>query len=200
MNNINILFYSMRCETCSKLFTILQNENLLSYFKLVCVDQDIEKYSRMIVVVPTMIIKGINKQLGPQECFEWVQQIKFIKQKQIMDVNKKIIQQNVTNNPNMKKGPLGYVDTEMGGISDQFAYTKTDNPIAHAYFGIGDEDKNVIFTAPDDGTITKDTQHKLTKAVEQKRAIQDREYAEFMKQEQMKAVIQAEQEKLSNNQ
>lgn len=197
MSRMNMLFYSQACNTCKNLLILLQNENLLSNFKLVCVDDKLDKLPQNMIV-PTMTVININKPLVAQETFEWVKQMKFLRQQQIMDINKKIIQQNI--DYSNKKGPIGYDDEIMAGISDKFAFTKGDEPLPHAYFGINEEDKNIIFTPPSEqNKMSKLDQSKLIKDIENRRTMQDSEYSFLMKQKQMEAVLNAEQEKLYQN-
>lgn len=192
---MNILFYSHKCDTSKNLLLLLKNENLLGYFKLICVDDKLDKLPPQITIVPTMIVANINKPLVVQEAFEWVKQIKFLRQQQVMDINKKIIQQNdiLVNN---KKGPIGYDNEIMAGISDKFAFTKIDNPLPHSYFNLGEEDKNAIFTAPEQNRINKNEQYKLIKDIELRRNQQDNDYTIFTKQQQINAVLKAEEAKL----
>lgn len=197
--NTNTLFFSHNCETCKKLIMLLRNENLLSFFKMICVDDKLGKLPKDIVRVPTMIIVGINKPLTAHETFQWVEQMKFIRQQQVMDINKKIIQQ--YNTSNQQKGPLGYSEEIMSGYSDNFAFTKSDNSLPHSYVNINDEDKNAIFTAPQEKhRVSKLEQQKITKEIEERRNMQDTEYQTLMKQKQLEFVMQAEHEKLLQQQ
>ena len=197
-NNANVLFYSQKCDTCRNLFMVLKNENLIGHFKLICVDDKLDKLPQNMIV-PTMIVININKPLVAQETFEWIKQMKFIRQQQIMDINKRIIQNN--NNELIKKGPIGFDNEIMAGISDKFAFTKTDAPLPHSYFGVNEEDKHAIFTAPPEkDKISKIEQNKLIKDLESKRIDQDNNYNTLMKQQQMNAIANAEKEKFNNNQ
>lgn len=197
MNGFNVLFYSQYCQTCVNLIFLLKNENLLGYFKLYCVDEKLNKLPAYITAVPTMIVTTINKPLVCEETFKWVEQMKFLRQQQIMDLNKKIIQSNmINNNNNTKKGPIGYDDEIMSGLSDKFAFTKDDAPpLPHAYFGVGDEDKNAIFTAPEKNReLTKDMHSKLINDIKNSRDQQNKEYSEFFKQQQINAVMNSEKD------
>ncbi|GAG63293.1 unnamed protein product, partial [marine sediment metagenome] len=103
-----------------------------------------------IKMVPTMIVAGVNKPLVAEAAFKWIEGAKFRRQQELGDTNKRIIQQNLVNMAqNNKKGPLGFVEQEMAGISDTFAYKDIDKPLSHNYVGAGEDNKNVIFTAPD---------------------------------------------------
>ncbi|ARF11270.1 hypothetical protein Klosneuvirus_1_127 [Klosneuvirus KNV1] len=198
--NTNTLFFSYNCETCKRLIMLLRNENLLGFFKMVCVDDKLNQMPKNMIV-PTMMVVNLNKPLVAHETFQWVEQMKFIRQQQVMDINKKIIQQYNTNNPNQQKGPFGYSEEMMAGYSDKFAFTKSDNALPHSYVNLNDEDKNAIFTAPQEKhRISKPEQQKVIKEIEERRNTQDTEYQSFMKQKQIEFVMQAEHEKLLQQQ
>ena len=79
MNNSNILFYSNSCNTCKSLIKLLENEKLIQHFFPMCVDGKLEQLPPQIEVVPTMIVKDMNKPLVAEETFEYIKQVKFIK-------------------------------------------------------------------------------------------------------------------------
>jgi|AntRauTorckE6833_2_1112554.scaffolds.fasta_scaffold25811_2 hypothetical protein len=195
-SGVNILFYSRECTTSNNLLRLLQNENLLSYFKLFCVDDRLNEIPIAITVVPTMIVSTVSKPLVAQEAFEWVQQIKFLRQKNME--NTQVQQNNLSKFMNQDKKLLGYVDQEMGGISDSFAYTKIDKALPHSYFGLGEEDQNVIFTAPETKKIKKGEQDSLIKKLENDRTTQDGTYKNQMKYQQLQSVYN-DQEQSDNN-
>lgn len=195
-NSINIIFYSRACPTCQNLLNVLQNENLLGNFKLFCVDERLNEVPPQIQVVPTMIVSSVNKPLVAQEIFEWIQKIKFIRQKNIMDMNRKIIQQNLIQLAENKSGPIPFRNSEMGSISDPFAYKDIDNPMPQSFFNVGEEEKNGIFTAPEQKPISKNQQEQMISAIETMRSEQDNKYASVMKQDQLKAVLSQEQENI----
>ena len=181
---------------------VLKNENFLGYFKLICVD-DMKTLPSDLTRVPTMLVININKPLVAQETFEWISQMKFMRQQQIMDINKKIIQQNANYISNNKKGPIGYDPEIMSSLSDKFAFTNENknDPFPQSYVGINDEDKNVIFTAPQEKEkLSKTTQLKALNDIEERRSIQDNDHLAYMKQIQMELVVKAEHEKLLQQQ
>jgi hypothetical protein len=201
MNNQNLIFYSQNCPTCRNLIMILKNENLLSCFNLICVDDKLDKFPQNMRI-PTMTVVDLNKPLVAEETFEWVKRIKFMRQNQVMDTNKRIIQTN-NNNNNIDTGPVGYDDKLFGGISDTFALTKSDMALPHAYVGANDTDKNVIFTAPQDNVkLNRDDQQKMMKMLGDKRSIQDENIGLLMKQGQINAVMNADNDRynrINNN-
>ena len=195
-NNVNILFYSKECNTCINLLKILHNENLLSCFKLFCVDERLNDIPPQITVVPTMIVSNIGRTLVAQEIFEWITKIKFVRQQQLMNVNKNIIKQNLLKvAQNSTQGPLGYSEQEMSGMSDMFAYKDIDKAQPHNFFGVGEEDKHAIFTAPELSKLSDNEQSTQIKEIENYRNNQDGEFNKLMKQQQIQAVLKSEQEK-----
>lgn len=192
----NILFYSRTCEHSQKLFRLLQSENLLDYFNLYCVDDRLDKIPSQIKMVPTMIVNNVNKPLEGQETFEWVQKMKFLRQNQASVNQNSIINKNLLNIPK-NNGPIAFVDQEMSGFSDGFAYTKIDKPLSHSFFNYKSEDKNTIFTAPEQGKLGASEQSRRIKQIEEKRNTQDQEYTKIMKDQQLQAVLNVEQEQES---
>lgn len=192
-NNKNILFYSQRCRTCSDLLMILRNENLLNYFEQICVDDKLDRLPQNMMV-PTMLLINVPKPLIVEETFQWVKQMKFLKQ-QPANQNRQFTPNNVIEPT--KRGPVGYDDEIMSGVSDRFAFTRRDEALPHAYFGVNEEDKHIIFTAPNDKKINKKDQTKLIGNLESKRSEQDNTFSTLMKQEQANAVMRDEHEKFA---
>lgn len=163
-----------------------------------CVDDNMHNIPPQIKRVPTMIVTGIREPLVGKQIFDWIQKIKFIRQQQTtMEMNRRIIQQNMANNAkNSMNGPLGFTTSEQGSISDTFAYKEIDKALPQSYFGIGEEDKNVIFTAPKQKPMSKAEQAKLIRNAESSRNIEEKKYSELMKKQQLHAVMKSEQQKL----
>lgn len=183
MNNKNILFYSNSCSTCKSLIKLLENEKLIQYFLPMCVDGKLEQLPPQIEVVPTMIVKNMNKPLVAEETFEYIKQVKFIKSSQ--------------NKFDNNKGLMGFSNIELNSSSDIFAFTKPDIPaLPQSYFNYKDEDKNTIFTAPEQQTIKDNDQSKLISELMSKREKQDENYAGIAKKKRINDVIKNEQEKL----
>ncbi|AYV82174.1 MAG: hypothetical protein Homavirus13_3 [Homavirus sp.] len=193
-SGVNILFYSKKCPTCINVLNLLQNEKLLGYFKLFCVDERLNNLPPYIKVVPTMVVSDINKPLVMQEIFEYIQRIKFMRQKNMMDMNKRIIQQNLINtSQNTQSGPIGFKESEMSSISDTFAYTQIDMPMAQSFVNVND--KHAIFTPPlqKDEVMNKATQEQLINSLENTRKEQEKEYNALLKQKRLDAIMKAEQ-------
>jgi hypothetical protein len=170
---------------------MMKNENILSYFKLICVDNQLNNLPDFIKVVPTMIVTNMNKPLVAQEIFKYIQSIKYIRQKSVLDQNKKLVQQNIINMVEQnKKGPLGYKASEMSSISDNFAYTDVDVALPQNFVNIND--KHIIYTPPKDESINKITQTKLVESLDQARKEQDKEYTNIFKQQRLEAIGRAQ--------
>ena len=96
-------------------------------------------------------------------------------------------------------GPHGFTQTEMGGFSDNFAFTDVDVAQAHSFFGFGSENENTIFTAPEETIKINDVeQQQRTSSINSTRCDQDKEHSDMMKRGQINAVIEAEQQQMSN--
>lgn len=189
----NMLFFSKKCPTCTNLLKILENEKLIGYFILICVDDKLNKLPPQIEMVPTMIVKDCGKPLVAEETFEWIKKVKFINQRSQLSHNKLI---NVPTNV-VKDNVKGYSDVEMGSKSDTFAYTLDNMPaLPQSYFGCNDEDKYAIFTAHEQDPLTENDQKKLITQLEHKRRDQDKQNIEVAKKQQISAIIGVEQQKI----
>lgn len=186
---MSVLFYSNKCRSCVDLLVILKNENLLSHFKLVCVDDKLDKLPQTMMV-PTMIIPNINKPLAAQETFEWVNRVKFLRQQQTPTLAN-------INNTDKKRGPIGYDQEIMGNISDKFAFTQKDDALPQSYLGVNDN--HIIFTAPNDKKLNKIEQLKLTNDLNSKRGEQDTVNSKTMREEQANAIMRNEYDQFANS-
>lgn len=146
--NVNVLFYSRQCRLCANTMNLLQNEDLLQNFKLVCVDGQLDTLPAFITEVPTLIVSNNKQPLTGQNIFKWIESIKFLRQQKAENNNKRIAEYNI-NKQNHTNGPLAYLTSEMDGFSDTFAYTTCDNAIPHRFYECTNDNKENIFTAPE---------------------------------------------------
>ena len=194
-NNVskNILFYSRNCKTCITLFNVLNMEQLLGFFQLFCIDDFKEPDG--ITVVPTMIVSTSNAPFVGPDTFKWVQQMKFMKQKQIQNTNLQSIKQNMINQ-SQKKLP-GFRQAEMNQISDQYTTKEGDESFEQKFIGPGEE--KAIYTAPEfKEKINKGEQKQIIEKLLNIRDNQDDQFANKMEKEQMKAVLKNRQEQQQN--
>lgn len=196
---MNVLFYSRTCDQSSYLIQLMTNMNILQNFKLYCVDGNLDSLPPHIKEVPSLIVTGISQPLNTQNSFKWIETVRFMNQKNTIEMNKKIILSNMMKNAQMI-GPLGYATTEMGGFSDNFAFTETDHAQAKSFFGYGSETENTIFTAPEQTKIGTSEQNKKISDFESIRKEQDKESGVLMKQGQLNAVIESEKDQIREQQ
>jgi hypothetical protein len=167
--------------------TIMKNENLLNYFRLFCVDDNLDKIPPQIKKVPTLIVNGIGRPLVADEIFEWIKKTKFFMSKKPQTEQPAIIQKE---QPADKK-LLGYVESEMNGFSDTFAFTNVDVAIPHRFIEYGDDDKHTIFTAPQEPSELKLSGALQTRKIndmKKTREKQEQEYKQTMKDQQLYAL------------
>lgn len=195
--SLNMLFYSNQCKMCQSLLVLLKNENMLQYFKCICVDDPIiqNKLPRSITTVPTAIIPSINKQFVAAEIFGWVQSVRNSKNQRAVSNRAGIQPQQYTTaaaqpqngqpqKPMGPRAPIGFISQEMSGLSDTYAYTMVDEVPPHTYLSCNDLDKTTIFTAPEkQGKITQNLQPSYLKDVERKRKEQDANISQIFEQQ-----------------
>ena len=99
-----------------------------------------------------------------------------------------------------KKDIIGFDKEILGNISDSFAFAdpEKNHSFPQSYVS-AENDQTVIFTAPEQGIITKEEQKKRIEHIEKERTNQDYQYSDLMKKQQINAVIQTEQENIVNN-
>ena len=201
--NFNLLFYSNQCQMCQSLIRILKNENIVQYFKCICVD--IESVRRTLPPginrVPTAIIPSINKKLVADEIFQWLQAVKASRlqhsniQPTVMQQRIQRAQQNNCNGNQQSQqqiqqkpsqaGFIGFAPQEMSGLSDTYAFTTVDEVPRHSYVSCTEMDKNTIFTAPEkQSKITQSLQPNFIKDAEKKRKEQDESINQLFKEQQ----------------
>lgn len=170
--NVNILFYSRHCKTCENLMKILQNENLLQFFRLICVDNQLDTLPSFIKKVPTLLVSTSKQPLVDNGIYEWIKTMKYLRQSKVEE-NKNIAEYNINKTQNQNtQGPRAYLNQEMDGFSDTFAYTKCDNAIPHRFFEYDENNKEQIFTAPEQ-KINDDILNKRLKECSIQRQEQD---------------------------
>jgi len=184
MSNNNILFYSNKCTTSKNLLFVLNNEGLINMFKLVCVDNILDKIPPQITKVPTMIVSNVAKPLIAQETFKWVEQMRFLNNKNQSSTTFINKQQNQTNQVNqINNEPQEFDYFEAAGISDRYSYTD-DRQTQHLYVNVGEEDKHSIFTAPlEENKFSKADQEKIVKERLLNREKQDSENVIYIQKE-----------------
>ncbi len=207
---------------CTDLIKLMQSYNVLQQFLLKCID-DMQQIPAGLERVPTLIVVGINKPLIGREALVWFDGIRqslpiqsqssssganlsdansTMQNKQILyNINK---QEQITNltqptqptQPNKQINPNGYSTVEHIGLSDNYAYTNSDNPLPKTFCEYGN-DTNIIYTPPLEKTkLSKFQQEKTIKNLLEDRIIQEKSYIVDMKKKQIDMLIHQEQLKL----
>jgi len=97
--------------------------------------------------------------------------------------------------PSVKQQPFGFLQEEMSGFSDTFAYLMTDNPLPKSFLPC---DKDLeIYTAPEGDKLDKRNQEMLMKNVEMIRENDKNNFIKHMETEHNK-VLQQELQKKRN--
>lgn len=184
-----MLFWSSKCPLSANILNILRHENLLNNFKLVCVDNNLGRIPPQIRVVPTMIVVGQPQPIVAKDIYNWIQNIKFIRNQQPQQQSQ-IQQQGQGQGQQQAQGPFGFLAGEMNNFSDSFAYKDVDVALPQNFLNVGDEKATAIFTAPKEKTtIKKNEQTALINDLVSKRKNQEKDFSDIMKKEQMYALL-----------
>ena len=75
---MRVLFYSRKCEFSKKILDLMQKNNILNQFKLVCIEEiDIRTLPSSITSVPTLIAPESKYPLVGQSAFEFLLNKKY---------------------------------------------------------------------------------------------------------------------------
>ena len=136
MNISNIFFYSDKCRSSAILRDMLKEENILDKFSEVCIEQ-LKHVPSSVKITPTLIINKIPVPLEADAAFQWVKNFKQLR------LNYQLNKLNQTLN---KDTPLEFIEREMNGFSDIFAYVAKDDAQPQSFQGYKDE--QTVFTPP----------------------------------------------------
>ena len=192
----NILFYSKFSAMSIDLLKLMQSYNISNQFLLKCID-DMKQIPNGLEKVPTLIVVGINKPLVGREALNWFNEMRPILAQQNAGNNSKQTLYNISKQEASSSGNLhGFSNDEHIGLSDNYAYTETDNPMPKS-FGDCMTDTNVIITPPkEENKLTRYQQDKTIKALEYERINQEKTYITEMKKKQLEALILKEENSL----
>lgn len=204
---MNILFYLTNCQYCQNFIRCLKNDGLINYFKMVCVD-NLKEVPAGITKVPAVITADTNKIYLANDAFKWLQGVKYLRQQmnEMNEKNKKIIQFNMYKNMQAQVGgPNSFIQSEMMGISDNYAYTDQDinkdidmaQPKNFQQCGKNLTSTDIILTPPQEkNKLSSDLQTQKLKKIEMAREQQNKQFSETMMQGQLHDVMRAEREKI----
>lgn len=99
----------------------------------------------------------------------------------------------IKNAPTVKSQPFGFLQEEMSGFSDSFAYLMSDNPLPKAFLPC---DKDLeIYTAPEGDKLDKRNQEMLMKNVEMIRENDKTNFVKYMETEHKKVLLEENNKK-----
>lgn len=196
-NALNILFYSQECKDCYAFINMLKNDGLVNYFKFICIENNRGNVPKNIQRVPAIVTTDTKQLYMGNDVFKWLQGVRYMRQQQIMEQNKKIIQYNIYKNmQEQMNAPKSFLTSEMSGVSDTFAYTDIDLAQPKSFQEYGKDDSNIIVTPPKESSkLSKEQQKNIICDIENRRKEQDKLINENMKQGQIQAVLRMEHEK-----
>lgn len=205
MSNVNMLFYSNKCEKSKNLLALMEKEKLIQFFHLVCVDQN--KLPSQIKYIPALMIKGNPTIHQGGDVFIWFSKVcqwKMNMMAQKLSENQKQYISNINKNitPDVEnKRILGYNTLEMGSFTDQLAfYSKNiendiDKPFPQSFLSFDQITESNIITPPlENGSYDVNSNKKMRiNAMTQKkmleRAIKERdEYDKTVKESIKKSI------------
>lgn len=184
------LIFSKKCQSCANLIVILRNMNLLLNFEMVCLEDLIAQRKQLppnIKTVPALIMQDINVVLQGKETFEWTEKIRM-----------NMIKMNMAKNA-QQAGPHGFTNVEMGGFSDNFAYTLTDLAQPKSFLPYGKDDEYAIYTGVEVNKITGKDMDKIIGEANKKRKDQDKTIGEILDNSKKEQILNYEKQKLLSN-
>jgi hypothetical protein len=104
------------CNFCDRLLRSIQDENLIKYCTLICLETHPNKFPKFITNVPTIIAEHLTKPLVGLEAIEWTENIKYFHQTTNNIQNNSVIYPDIRSLLDL----YGYNKTETTSISDKY--------------------------------------------------------------------------------
>ncbi len=164
--------------------------NLLLNFEMVCLEDLVAQRKQLppnIKTVPALIMQDINVVLQGKETFEWVEKIRM-----------NMIKMNMAKNA-QQVGPHGFTNVEMGGFSDNFAYTLTDLAQPKSFLPYGKDDEYAIYTGVEVNKISGKDMDKIINDANKKRKEQDKSIGEILDNSKKEQILNYEKQKILSN-
>ena len=150
-------FYSVQCSECMNLWQVIYNEGIGRMFIPVCLDKYTSKQVQNLGIgikeVPSIVISTQNQPSviyeGPQKCSQWLTSFTLNRRRSLaqqIECQRRIIQKEHAKARTIEGGPIEYLDAEMEGVSDTYAYNDTDLCQPKNFVMIGDEENHRIVT------------------------------------------------------
>lgn len=126
--DMNLFFYSTKCKTCGVFMQISQKNNILKFFKLICIDgQERSFQEKGLKKVPTIVIKNMGKPIEGNDCLSWLESTLKLRSGQINDkTNDQYLPEVGINNMNGMIGSRSNINTPIANPNNQFEVPKTN--------------------------------------------------------------------------
>lgn len=181
------LFFSKKCQSSANLIVLLRNLNLLNNFEMVSLEDLIAQKKQPppnIKSVPALIMQDLNLVLQGKETFEWVEKIRM-----------NMIKMNMAKTA-QQAGPHGFTNVEMGGFSDNFAYTLTDLAQPKSFLPYGKDDEYAIYTGVEVNKIIGKDMDRVINDANKKRKEQDKSIGDFLDNCKKDQILNYEKQKI----
>ena len=193
------LFYSNKSQECTNLWQVIINENIAKIFIPICLDNySSQQLSQLrIKEIPAIVISSDKQPSaiyeGPQQCSHWLTNFTINRRQNLVshvEAQRKLIQRAQAIARQQDGGALEYIEAEMDGVTDGYAYNATDLCQPKNFITVGEEEKyNIITPQFNENKINaKDMQSQISQ-LETNRNNDNKKIMEQMEQNQIKAVI-----------
>lgn len=193
------LFYSNRCEECMNLWQVIYNEGIVKMFIPICIDKFTSAQYQQLSIkeVPAIVISAENQRPaiheGPVRCSRWLTNFTLNMRKSLahqVDQQRKLIQRAHVEARTQNSGPMDYIEAEMDGISDGYAYNKLDIGQPKNFVPVGNENAYIIKTPLlNEGKIDTDTLKRQLAELETSRQSDNQQFMKTMEDKQIRAVV-----------
>lgn len=193
------IFYSEKCDGCINLWNIIYSEGIARMFIPICVDKfNAKQISQLkLTMVPAIVIAHENQAPviyeGVQQCSQWLSNFIYNRRmniKQRVEQQRQLIQKQQALARHQEGGAMEYIESEMDGISDGYAYNNTELCQPKSFIAVGDEGNHNIMTPQVvEGKIDKSAMMKQLHDLESGRSSDNQKFMQIMEQSQIKAVF-----------
>ena len=166
MNKENILFYSKKCEYCSKIINLINDIDSFEKYKFICVDENMQ--FPYVQRVPTLMVKQIKKPLIGINAFNWIKSTSQFNR----TTNNIHFKPNKFNNPN--DNPLLFDKQDsLHGINNKNNFLLKNNIKNIDNISYIKNKSDEIYTLPEGSKINKVNQKKKLNELLNQRAQQE---------------------------
>lgn len=193
------IFYSTQCSESMNLLQVIRNENITKMFILVCLDKYRSKDIQNLCIkkLPAIVISAENRKSeiyeGSQMCSQWLNNFTLCRRQNLaqqVEKQRRLVQKTQADARKQEGGVLEYIESEMDGVADNYAYNHTELCQPKSFVMIGDEDKyNIMTPHVVEGKIDFNAMSRQISAVEANRKNDTNQFKQIMENNQIKTVI-----------